>query len=60
MTQLGIIHLLSSIYLSFIICLAVSVNEHRQARKIVRETLRRWIKLAGLALLIGVIVSFLD
>jgi hypothetical protein len=40
--------------------LAVSVNEHRQTGKIVRETMRRWVKLVGLAVLIGVIVSLLD
>lgn len=60
MTKIGIIHCLSAIYLSVIICLAVSLNEHRQPGKIARETLRRWAKLAGLALLIGVIVSLLD
>ena len=56
MTQLGVIHLLSALYLSGIICLAVSVGENRDPKRIVRETLRRWAKFLGVALAIALVV----
>ena len=59
MTNLGVIHLLSAIYLSGVFCLAVSLFENREPRKIVRETLRRWAKLLGVALVIAIVVSFI-
>lgn len=60
MTHLGLIHLLSSIYLSGVICLAISMNEHRDPRRIVRETLRRWGKFMSLAVVIGIVVTLLS
>lgn len=60
MTELGIIHLLSAIYLSGIISLSVSVNENRDPKRIVRETLRRWVKFLCFTIGIGVIVWFLS
>ncbi|HOE97314.1 MAG TPA: hypothetical protein PLS90_14560 [Candidatus Sumerlaeota bacterium] len=56
MTELGLIHLASAIYLSAVICLAVSVNENDEPMRIVRETLRRWAKFMGIAAAIGVVV----
>jgi hypothetical protein len=60
MTELGVIHLLSAIYLSGVICLAVSLNENRAPRKILKEALRRWLKFGGLAVLIALVVTFLS
>lgn len=60
MTQLGIIHLISLIYLSGVICLGVSVNENRDPRRIVRETLRRWVKFLGMTVFIAVVVALLS
>lgn len=60
MTHLGVIHLLSAIYLSGVICLAISLNEQRDPRRIARETLRRWAKFMGLAVAIGVVVTLLS
>lgn len=60
MTELGIIHLLSAIYLSGIISLSVSVNENRDPKRILRETLRRWFKFLGFTIGIGVLVWFLS
>ena len=59
MTEMGLLHLLSAIYLSGIICLTVSVNENHDPRRIVRETLRRWAKFLGVAVVIGVVVALI-
>lgn len=60
MTPLGLLHLLSAIYLSGVICLEVSLNEHRRPWLITRETFRRWVKFLGFAFIIGAIVCLLD
>jgi hypothetical protein len=57
MTTMGVIHLLSAIYLSGVLCLAVSVNENRNPFRIVRETLRRWGKFVVICLVVGFVVS---
>ena len=59
MTNIGIIHLVSAIYLSGVFCLAVSLFENRDPRRIARETLRRWAKLLGVALVIAIVVSII-
>ena len=60
MTELGVIHLLSAIYLSGVICLAISVNENRDPRRIARETLRRWAKFMGIALVIALVIHLIS
>ena len=60
MTQQGIIHLLSAIYLSGVICLAVSVNENDKPRRMFRETVRRWLKFLAVGLAIALLVMLLD
>ena len=60
MTSLGLLHLGSMIYLSGVICLAVSLNENRDPRRIMRETLRRSVKFLGLTLVLILIVHFLS
>jgi hypothetical protein len=60
MTTLGIIHLGSLIYLSGVICFSVSLNENRQPKRILRETLRRWIKFLGITLVIALAVHLMS
>lgn len=60
MTRLGLIHLLSMIYLSAAICFSVSLNENRALRRILSETARRWIKFAGVAAVIALAVHLLS
>ena len=59
MTEMGVIHMFSAIYLSGAICLVVSLNESRDPRRIIRDTLRRWMKFSGIALVIGVVVAII-
>lgn len=60
MTDIGILHLGSALLLSLLICLAVSINEQREPRRIARETARRWLKFMGVAAVLGLAVWFLD
>ena len=60
MTTIGLLHLGAMLYLSGVICLAVSLNENRRLRDILRETGRRWLKFLGLTLIIAVAVHFLS
>lgn len=60
MTPLGIINLLSAIYLAGAISLAVSLNENREPRQILRETLRRWRKFLLWGLILGVLITLIS
>lgn len=60
MTPIGLLHLGSMIYLSGIICMAVSLNENTDPRVIAKETLRRWVKFLGLTLIIALVVQLLS
>ena len=60
MTQMGIIHLFSVVYLSGVICLAISINQNRDPRRIARETLRRWAKFLGVTLALSLVVFALS
>ena len=60
MTGVGVLHFVSLIYLSGVICLTVSLNENRQLRAIVRETLRRWLKFLALSVVIALAVWLLS
>lgn len=60
MTSLGLTHLASLVYLSGVICLAVSLNENRDPRLIAKETARRWLKFLGLTVIIGVVVQLMS
>jgi hypothetical protein len=56
MTPPGIIHLISALYLSGVLCLAVSLNENRKRGRIGRETLRRWGKFAAICFITGLAI----
>lgn len=60
MTELGVIGILSLLYISAVICLSVSINENRDPKRIARETLRRWGKFLGVTVAIGVLVTLLS
>lgn len=60
MTPIGLLHLGSMIYLSGIICMAVSLNENTDPRVIAKETVRRWVKFLGLTLIIALVVQLLS
>jgi hypothetical protein len=59
MTTTGLIHLASAIYLSGMLCLAISVNENQEIGRILRETARRWVKFMGACLAIGIVVYWI-
>lgn len=59
MTELGVIQILSLLYISAVIAFSVSMNENREPKKILRETLRRWVKLLGVTLGVAVLVTLL-
>lgn len=60
MTTVGLLHLGSLLYLSGVVCLAVSVNENNDARVIIKETLRRWGKFLGVTLVLALVVHLLS
>lgn len=60
MTSMGVIHLLSVLYLSAVICLSVSINENDRPGRVLRETLRRWGKFLGVALAVAAVVALIS
>lgn len=55
----GLLHLFSMLFLAFVVAAVLSLNEGETFRPIARATLRRWGKLVGALVLIGVIVQIL-
>ncbi len=55
----GLLHLFSMLFLAFVVSAVLSLNEGEIFRTIARATLRRWAKLVGALVLIGVIVQIL-
>ena len=60
MTPSGIVHLISAVYLSGVLCLAISLNENRKPGRIVRETLRRWGKFMAICLVTGIAIYLIS
>ncbi len=58
--SLGIVNILSLLYLSMVVALVFSINDHDEIRPIVRATLRRWGKLVGVLIVIGILVYLLS
>lgn len=58
--SLGIVNILSLLYLSMVVALVFSINDHEEIRSIVRATLRRWGKLVGALSVIGILVYLLS
>jgi hypothetical protein len=58
--SLAIVNILSLLYLSMVVALTLSINEFEEIRPIIRATLRRWAKLVGFLIGIGIIVYLLS
>jgi hypothetical protein len=56
---IGIVNILSLLYLSLVVALVFSINDQEEIGQIVRATLRRWGKLVGVLVGIGIIVYLL-
>lgn len=59
MTHFGVVNLLSAVYLSLAVSFAISLNENRRPARIAGETARRWLKLLGAAVAIGLLVELI-
>lgn len=59
MTQYGLVHIISAIYLAAVISFAVSLNENRDPRRILRETVRRWGKFLAFGLILAVAINLI-
>lgn len=60
MTHMGWLQLLSALYLSLVFWLAVSLNEQRAPGRVLRQTLRRWLKSLLVAAVLAVAITLLD
>lgn len=58
MTEQGILYLSSLLYLTGVICFSISLNENESVGRIVRETVRRWIKFLVFTAIIAGVVHF--
>lgn len=56
MTAFALIHIASLLFLSFDVAAVLSINDRDGFPAIARATLRRWAKLLGALLLVGLIV----
>jgi hypothetical protein len=56
----GILNIFSILYLSFVVAFIFGLNDHNDAGKVVKATLRRWIKLVGALVIIAIIVYILS
>jgi hypothetical protein len=59
-TAIGLIHILSMLYLSGVICFSVSLNENVQPGRIVRETLRRWLKFSAVSVVLALAIHLMS
>jgi hypothetical protein len=60
MTPNGWLHIGSCLYLGLVVTLILGILEFDEWRPIWRSTLRRWLKLIGALVLIGVVVQLLS
>jgi hypothetical protein len=60
MTVSGWLHIASCCYLGLVVTLVLGILEFDEWRPIWRSTLRRWLKLIGALILIGVVVQLLS
>ena len=58
--SIGFLHLFSVVYLSFIVALVFGLNDHDRAGKVIKATLRRWLKLLAALVVIGIVVQILS
>jgi hypothetical protein len=60
MTLSGWLHIGSCLYLGLLVALLLGVLEFDEWRSIWRSTLRRWLKLIGALVIIGIVVQLLS
>jgi len=60
MTLNGWLHIGSCFYLALVVTLVLGILEFDEWQPIWRSTLRRWLKLIGALVLIGVVVQLLS
>jgi hypothetical protein len=60
MTTSGWLHLVSCLYLTFVVTFILGILEFDEWRPIWRSTLRRSLKLIGALVIIGVVVQLLS
>lgn len=56
----GLLNIFSILYLSLVVAFIFGLNDHNEIQKVIKATLRRWIKLIGALVLIAVIVHILS
>ena len=60
MMKVGLLHLFSLLYLSLVVAFVFGLNDHDRPRDVVKTTLRRWLKMIGALIVIGLIVLILS
>lgn len=60
MNIVGLAHVFSMLWLSGVVCFSISLNENRDPRRIVSETVRRWVKFMVVALTMMLVVQLLS
>lgn len=56
----GLIYVFSMIYLSFVVAFVFGLNDHDRAVPVLKTTVRRWGKLLGALIVIGLVVRILS
>jgi len=57
---MGLLNIISLLYLSFVVAFIFGLNDHESAKKVIQATFRRWIKILGALIVIGIIVQILS
>lgn len=58
--KMGTLNIISIIYLSFVVAFIMGLNDHDAPKKVIRTTLRRWLKLLAALAVIGAVVLLLS
>ena len=56
----GLLNIFSILYLSLVVAFIFGLNDHDEVKKVIKATLRRWIKLMGALVIIAIIVYILS
>lgn len=60
MTAIGLLHIGSCLYLGLVVTLVLGILEFDDWRAVLQSTARRWLKLIGALILIGIVVQLLS
>ena len=58
--KMGLLNILSLLYLSLVVAFIFGLNDHDSAKKVIKATLRRWIKILGALIVICIVVQILS